>query len=146
MSHRRLVRIGWREWVSLPELGILRIKAKVDTGARTCALHAFDIETFERDEKSWVRFRVLPMQRRRKGGVTVEALLVDQRWVRSSSGKKTLRPVIATTLALAGESWPIEITLVRRDLLGFRMLLGRQAIRSGFVVHPGRSFLAGNLP
>ncbi len=146
MTPPKPVRIGWREWVALPELGVPRIKAKVDTGARTCALHAFDIETFEQEGAPWVRFRVLPLQRRRQGAVTIEAPLVDQRWVRSSSGKKTLRPVIATTLTLGGRSWQIEVTLVRRDLLGFRMLLGRQAIRSGYVVHPGRSFLTGNIP
>ena len=139
-------RIGWREWVCLPELGISHIKAKVDTGARSSALHALGIMPVVRDGAPWVRFRVQPLQRSHGPSVLVEAPLVDQRWVRSSSGKRTLRPVVSTLVALNGEVWPVEVTLVRRDLMGFRMLLGRQAIRSRFLVHPGRSFLGGTPP
>lgn len=136
-------RIGWREWVSLPELGIARVKAKVDTGARSSALHALEVVPVLRDGTVWVRFRVQPLQRSPALSVMVEAPLVGKRWVRSSSGKRTLRPVVRTLVALFGKTWPVEVTLVRRDLMGFRMLLGRQAIRSRFLVHPGRSFLAG---
>lgn len=140
---RNLPVVGWREWLSLAELGIDRIKAKVDTGARTSALHAFDMETFEVEGAAWVRFRVHPIQRDRRTIVEAAAPLVDERWVRSSSGRSTLRPVIRTEVVLGDRRWPIVLTLVRRDLMGFRMLLGREAVRHHFLVDPGRSFLAG---
>ncbi len=133
--------VGWREWVGLPELGIGRIKVKVDTGARSSALHAFGIEEFQLDGEAWVRFRIHPIQRDARAEVLAQAPLVDERWVRSSSGKLTRRPVIRTLLALGQEVWSIEITLVRRDVMGFRMLLGRQALRHRFLVDPGRSYL-----
>lgn len=139
---RPLAVIGWREWVGLPELGIERIKVKADTGARSSALHAFDIERFDRAGQPWVRFKVHPEQRSSRAEVAAEAPLHDQRWVRSSSGRATFRPVIRTRIGLAGVVWPIEITLVRRDMMGFRMLLGRQALRRRFLVDAGRSFLA----
>ena len=138
---RDLAVMGWREWLSLPELGIARIKAKVDTGARTSALHAFDLEPFDADGESWMRFRVHPIQRDRETTVTAQGRLVDEREVRSSSGKATLRPVVRTLVTLGEHRWPIELTLVRRDLMGFRMLLGRQAVRNRFLVDPGRSYL-----
>ncbi len=140
---RPLRTIGWREWLVLPDLGIKRIKAKVDTGARSSALHAFDLEEITIDGGPGVRFKVHPIQRDSDTSVTAEAQLIDQRWVRSSTGRATLRPVIRTLAVLGDELWPIEVTLVRRDLMGFRMLLGRQAIRGRFVVDPGRSFLLG---
>lgn len=135
--------VGWREWVGLPELGVDRIKAKIDTGARTSSLHAFGLERFERDGREMVRFEAHPLQRDDSVSVAVEAELVERRSVRSSTGAETVRPVIETDLKLMGERWRIELTLIRRDLMGFRMLLGRQAIRGRFVVDPGRSFLGG---
>lgn len=120
-----------------------RIKAKVDTGARTSALHAFDVETFERDGVAMARFRLHPIQRDFKVTVDCEAPLVGHRHVRSSTGGLSWRPVIRTSVALGGLEWPIELTLIRRDAMGFRMLLGRQATRGRCVVHPGRSFIAG---
>ena len=135
--------LGWREWASLPELGIDRIKVKVDTGARSSALHAFDLRRETVDGEPWIRFRVHPIQRDAKRTIEARARLVDERKVRSSSGKATLRPVIETPIVLGREAWPIEITLVRRDLMGFRMLLGRQAVRRRFLVDPGRSFRSG---
>ena len=138
---RRLV--GWREWLALPELGVERIKAKVDTGARSSALHAFDLESFERDGAPWVRFTMHPIQRQSRTAVVAEAPRLDERWVRSSSGKRTLRPVIMTPVTLGESTFPIELTLVRRDMMGFRMLLGRQAVRPLFLVDPGRSYLGG---
>lgn len=138
-------RIGWREWLGLPELGVAAIKAKVDTGARSSALHAFDIELFERDGERWVRFSIHPVQRDRHAVVAAEAPLVGERLVRPSTGKAQRRPVIRTAVTLGERSWPIEITLVRRDLMGFRMLLGREAIRRRFVVDAGRSFLIPRL-
>ena len=135
--------VGWREWVALPELAIPAIKVKVDTGARSSALHAFDIVLHDDASGAWVEFAVHPLQRDSHTTVLARAPLVDERWVRSSSGRRTFRPVIATRLILGDSTWPIELTLVRRDLMGFRMLLGREALRRRLVVDPGRSFLAG---
>lgn len=135
--------IGWREWVRLPGLGIDAIKAKVDTGARSSSLHAYDIERFRRKGVRMVRFRVHPIQRDFRTTVQAEAPLVDLRKVRSSTGVASLRPVILTEVELQGVRWEIEVTLTRRDAMGFRMLLGRQAIRGRFTVDAGRSFVAG---
>ena len=131
--------IGWREWVSLPDLGIAAIKAKVDTGARTSTLHAFDIHRFRRRGRRMVRFRVHPYQRDVETTVEAEAAVLERRTVRSSSGHEQERIVIGTVLELGGVRWPIELTLTSRDSMGFRMLLGRQAIRPHYTVDPGRS-------
>lgn len=135
--------IGWREWLSLPALQVAHIKAKVDTGARSSALHAFDIAPFHRGGTRMVRFRVHPLQGDARTVVTAEAELIDTRAVRSSSGEQEVRPVIHTTARILDREWPIELTLTRRDQMGFRMLLGRQALRRRFLVDTGRSFLAG---
>lgn len=141
----RLPVIGWREWVALPGLGVPHIKAKVDTGARTSALHAFALERFTREGRPMVRFEAHPLQRDDSVSIPVEAELVDRRTVRSSTGDETLRPVIETAVELMGERWTMELNLVRRDPMGFRMLLGRQAVRGRFLVDPGRSYLGGKL-
>jgi hypothetical protein len=141
VRHRDRKIIGWREWIALPELGIEAIKVKTDTGARTSALHAYDVEI----EGDRVRFKVNPMQRDTKRVVSCSALLIDKREVRSSTGRVTRRPVIQTRLSLMGKSWPIELTLVPRDRMGFRMLLGRQAIRGRYIVDPGRSYLSDGI-
>ncbi|HVA51349.1 MAG TPA: RimK/LysX family protein [Pirellulales bacterium] len=138
--------IGWREWLALPDLGIRAVKAKVDTGARSSALHAFDIELFERDGRPMVRFRVHPWQGDQTETVAAEAPLAGERLVRNSGGIETVRPAIVTDLELAGRRWPIELTLTARDAMGFRMLLGREAVRQRFLVHPGRSYLTGKRP
>jgi hypothetical protein len=135
--------VGWREWVALPDWGVPAIKAKIDTGARTSALHAFDIDTFERDGSTWARFLIHPWQDSGSDEIAVEAPLMDRRTVRSSSGASRLRPVVTTTIQLAGTLVPIEVTLTRRDEMGFRMLIGRQALRRRFLVDPGRSYLGG---
>ena len=140
---RPKIAVGWREWVALPDWGIGHIKAKIDTGARTSALHAFDIETFERDGERWARFAVHPWQESSGDEVIVESRLADHREVRSSSGQAGARPVMQTTLAMAGLEVPIEVTLTRRDEMGFRMLIGRQALRRSFLVDPARSYLGG---
>lgn len=135
--------IGWREWVALPDLGVEAIKAKVDTGARTSAIHAFSMSRFQRDGRDWVRFTVHPRQRDAHTSVEVEVPIAGQRVVRNTSGRQERRLYIVTQVSLLGRSWPIELTLARRDEMGFRMLLGRSAIRRRFVIDPGRSFVAG---
>jgi hypothetical protein len=140
-SHEQLSIIGWREKVALPELGIREIKAKIDTGARSSALHAFDIEIIKRGGKQIVRFSVHPYQRDNRHTVTAEAELLDRRQVRNSGGQTQIRPVIQTIVELGGDRWSIELTLTNRDVMGFRMLLGRQAIRQRFLVDASRSFL-----
>ncbi len=134
--------IGWREWVGLPDLGIAEIKVKVDTGARSSALHAFAVEPFPRRGRPMVRFRVHPYQRDTVTTIAAEAELIGQRSVRSSSGQLEVRPVIRTRIKLLEREWVIELTLTNRDPMGFRMLLGREALRGRFLVDPGRSFLA----
>ncbi|REJ70085.1 MAG: ATP-dependent zinc protease [Planctomycetota bacterium] len=135
--------IGWREWIALPNLGIKQIKAKVDTGARSSALHAVDLETFKRHGRDFVRFKVHPEQRNSKRTVIAEAEVLEYRKVKSSGGHQTRRPVILTSVSALGQTWEVELTLVSRDEMGFRMLLGREAIRRRMIVDPGRSFLNG---
>ncbi len=138
--------IGWREWVTLSDLGIEKIKAKIDTGARSSSLHAFDVKTLERDGQVFVRFKVHPIQRSTKETVEVEAPVLEFRKVRSSSGHVHLRPVIVTTVEVLGQSWPIELTLANRDAMGFRMLLGREAIRGRMLVDARVSYYGGKPP
>ena len=138
--------IGWREWVGLPELGIKTIKVKVDTGARSSSLHAFGVQEFRRDNVTWVRFQIHPVQRKNDPAVTAEAPVFAFRSVRSSSGKAAIRPVIITSVVLLGVTWPIELTLANRDEMGFRMLLGREAFRQRFLVDAGKSYYGGRPP
>jgi hypothetical protein len=135
--------IGWREWIALPDLSIAAVKAKVDTGARSSSLHAFDVEEFHRGGKAYIRFRVHPLQRNSRAFVQSEAELVEYRRVKSSGGHETLRPVIVTSVELLGQKWVIELTLASRDTMGFRMLLGRQAVEHRFLVDAGGSFQGG---
>lgn len=122
-------------------MGISGIKAKIDTGARSSALHAFDIKVFTRDTHEMVRFKVHPYQRNTKETVIAEAELLEHRTVRSSTGHHQVRPVIETIVELGGQQWTIELTLTNRDVMGFRMLLGRQAVRQRFLVDSGQSFV-----
>ena len=135
--------VGWREWVRLPDLGDFSVKAKVDTGARTSAIHAFDIESFVRDGQEWVTFELHPVQHRRNPKVAVEAVIKEHRRVRSSNGTTELRPVISTTLVVGGTVFSADLTLTNRDEMGFRMLLGRSALKRRFLVDPSRSFHRG---
>ena len=137
---------GWREWVSLPDDGVPWIKAKLDTGARTSSLHAFDLVEFERDGRAWVRFTVRPWQESDADEVVVERPVHDRRHVRSSSGHVQERIVVRMPLQLMGRVIRAEFTLSNRDAMGFRMLVGRQALRRGFLVAAGESFLGGRPP
>ncbi len=140
-QHQQLPIIGWREWLDLPELGIKQIKAKIDTGARSSALHAFEVHPFQQQGEEWVRFKVHPYQRDSHSTVIAQAKLIEHRHVRNSGGHAQLRPVIQTMINLGQEHWPIELTLTNRDVMGFRMLLGRQAIRHRFWVDPAHSYV-----
>ncbi|NQV29418.1 MAG: ATP-dependent zinc protease [Candidatus Marinimicrobia bacterium] len=135
--------IGWREWVCLPDMGIISIKVKVDTGARSSSLHVFELKQFQKDGESWVRFKVHPVQKKATPTLECEAKLLEYRSIRSSSGKASIRPVILTNLMILGETYPVELTLASRDEMGFRMLLGREAFRGRFLVDAGRSYYGG---
>lgn len=132
--------IGWREWIALPDLGIEKIKVKIDTGARSSVLHTEELSFFKAKGQKKVRFAIYPIQRNNRKKIIAEAHFLGFRYVRSSSGHEETRPVIQTNLEINGLSWPIEITLTNRDIMGFRMLLGRKALK-GFVILPNRSFL-----
>ncbi len=138
--------IGWREWIAVPTWGIEAIKAKVDTGARTSALHVVDAENFDRDGQRWVRFGITPWQANDHVVQVVEAPRIDHRTITSSSGTKSHRPVVAAELVVAGRRLNAEITLTDRSGMGFRMLLGREALKQGFVVDSAASYLGGRPP
>ena len=135
--------IGWREWLALPELGIQAIKAKIDTGARTSALHTFGLEPFEKDGVLLVKFRMHPLQRRKDVEIKCIANVIDRRRVTSSDGQSEMRYVITTSIFLGGYSWPVELTLTDRKSMRFRMLLGRAAISDHLMVDPAKSYLCG---
>lgn len=137
---------GWREWVSLPSAGVPWIKAKLDTGARSSSLHAFDLEVVTDGDVERVRFWVRPWQESADGAVQVECEIHDRRRVRSSSGHTEERIVVILDIRMLGRTVPAEVTLTNRDAMGFRMLIGRQALRRRFIVDPARSFLGGRAP
>lgn len=135
--------VGWREWVSLPTLGITRIKAKLDTGARTSALHALSTERYTERGAPYVRLHVQPRQRDDGRVLVVETAIIDERTVSDSSGHRERRIVIASDLTLGGARWPIEVTITNRDSLRFRMLLGRSAMHGHLIIDPDRSYVLG---
>ncbi len=136
--------LGWREWVALPELGIPAIKAKIDTGARTSALHAFRIEPFVRDNLDHVRFWLHPLRNKRQIELICEAPVIQKRQVKDSGGHSEERFVIESTVCIGINTWNIELTLTSREDMMFRMLLGRSAITNGKLkVDPSASYVHG---
>ena len=135
--------LGWREWVGFPDLGIVQIKAKVDSGARTSCLHAFRVEQFEREGRDWVSFDIHPQQGNTDEVITCEAPVLDKRAVRDSGGHEEIRYVIETTIRIGERSHTAEVTLTDRDTMKFRVLLGRSMFRGEYLVDASRSYLCG---
>jgi hypothetical protein len=138
--------LGWREWVGLPELGLSAVKAKVDTGARTSTLHAFELHTFSEGGVDRVNFKIHPVQRDSEKVVDCVADIIDERFVTDSGGHREQRLIISSLLTIGPWSWPIEMTLTSRDNMMFRMLLGRTAIKGLATVDPNRSYTTGKKP
>lgn len=133
--------IGWREWVAFGDLGVERIKAKIDTGARTSAIHAFDIREVLRDGVPHVEFCLHPLQRRRHPQIECCEPIFDQRYVRSSSGEQRYRYIIRTRLRIGRRLRLIELSLAKRDMMGFRLLIGRSALPRNLLIDPNKSYL-----
>lgn len=138
--------IGWREWVRLDSLNLPPLKAKIDTGARTSALHAFKLDTFSRGGSRWVRFGLHPQQRNRQAVEIREAPIIDRRTIADSGGHRQLRYIIQSDVTLGHDTWPIELSLTRRDTMRFRLLLGRTALEDRFMIDPSRSYCIGKKP
>jgi ribosomal protein S6--L-glutamate ligase len=135
--------VGSREYCSLPDLGIVLIKAKVDSGAKTTALHADNVEVFQKDNEDWVRFSLQPFKSNDKIINQCEARLIDNRIIKSSNGQKENRFVIKTTIVLSDQNWEIEVTLTNRNFMGFRMLLGREAMAGKILIDPEKRYILG---
>ena len=137
--------VGSEEWVSLSELSIPYVKARVDSGAKTSSLHAINIQPFQKDNETWVNFDVFPIQNDGKRKISCKALVIDKRVVKSSSGNREHRYVVRTAISLNDETWDVELTLTNRDSMGYRMLLGREAMIGRIIVDPSERFLAGSV-
>lgn len=135
--------LGWREWLSLPVLKIPAIKAKIDTGARTSALHAFRLETYRANGLDMVKFDIHPLQKRTDIVLTCSAEIIDYRRVSDSGGHHEMRYVIKTPVSIGEAVWEIEITLTDRDTMQFRMLLGRTGLKGEALIDPEASYLTG---
>ena len=142
-SHSEKVTVGWREWVRVPDLGLPDMRAKIDTGAKTSAIHAFEVTPFEKDGEKWVRFRIRPRKSSPELEQTCEAKVIDQRIVKSSTGEKENRYVISQKLCMGPWHWETEMTLTDRDTMAFLMLIGRRALAGRFLVDSAASFLLG---
>ncbi len=143
MKKQKKTQVGWREWIGFPELGVDRIKAKLDTGARTSVIHAFRIRKVDDEDEPRVEFYLHPVQRQRNPEYRCIAQIIDERTVKSSNGESETRYLIITPMRMGEHIWPVELTLSDRDQMGFRMLVGRSAIRGRCIVDPGSSFLLG---
>lgn len=137
--------VGSEEWCTFPSLNIPAIKARVDSGAKTSSMHAFNIQSFKRNGESWVSFEIHPIQNDRKTTVRCESPVVDRRYVKSSSGTREKRFVISAPLQMGGDVWEVELTLSNRDSMGYRMLLGREAMSGRMLVDPSASFCLGDM-
>lgn len=143
MEKKRKRAAGWREWVSLPSIGVGSIKAKLDTGARTSALHAFNIETYWSNGELWARFFVHPYQENDAKEIACDARIEDIRIVSNPGGRRQRRLVIRTDIRLGDQTWPIDLSLTDRDEMGFRLLIGRTAMHGNLIVDPDHSYLLG---
>ncbi len=141
-NEKKLI-VGWREWISLPDLGIKSIKAKMDTGARTSALHTYFIEPVDSSDRPMVRFGVHPRQKSDKKGIICTADIIDQRRIVDSGGHPELRYIIRTSLMAAGRMWPIDLSLTNREQMRFRLLIGRSALSDKLIIDPQFSFTLG---
>ncbi|MBT8446410.1 MAG: ATP-dependent zinc protease [Gammaproteobacteria bacterium] len=141
-----MITVGWREWVALPDLAIPAIKAKIDTGARTSALHAFAVDRYTERGAPWVHLRIHPRQRNLDAVIKTDVPIIDERVVSDSGGHREKRIVVASALLLGGRSWPIELTVTGRDRMLFRLLIGRTAMAGRMLVDPRRSYLTGKPP
>lgn len=137
------LKVGWREWISLPELQIQSIKAKFDTGARTSVLHTYFIEPLLNSDRPQVRFGVHPLQRTEKKEVVCTADVIDRRRIVDSGGHPEMRYIIRTAVLIGGKNWPIDLSLTNREQMRFRLLIGRSAISGKLVIDPQRSFTLG---
>lgn len=144
-NNNPLIHLGWREWLALPDLGLPAIKAKVDTGAKTSALHAFYSEAYEEGGIQMVKFGIHPIQRKLDLEIVCHAPIKDYRQISDSGGHKEMRYVIESNIVIGGYQWPIDLTLTNRDTMRFRMLLGRRAMEQRVIVEPGSSYLNGKL-
>ncbi len=142
-KRKSITEIGWRERVFLPDFGVPGIKTKIDTGATMSAIHAFRPRYSKRDDGEWVSFEIHPHRRTRDDAERVSAKVETYRYIRSSNGKREIRPVIKVKMSLAGKTWTAEMTLTNRSQMSYRMILGRQAMRNRFMVDPGKSYVFG---
>ncbi|MFT6371365.1 MAG: hypothetical protein ACJAZT_000092 [Gammaproteobacteria bacterium] len=140
-----IIILGWREWISLPQLNLPAVKAKIDTGAKTSALHAFYVKPYQKESVDMVKFLIHPIQANANFPVECHAAVIDQRKIADSGGHKEMRYVIESMITIGDRSWPIELSLTNRDTMRFRMLLGRRAMGSSALVEPGASYLHGKL-
>ncbi|MBP9722186.1 MAG: ATP-dependent zinc protease [Gammaproteobacteria bacterium] len=143
MENKQKIFIGWKEWCALPDLNIMYIRAKIDTGAKTSSLHAYDIHEFYKRNQKYVSFNIHPIQNNEKISIPTTAKIIDERYIMSSNGHKELRYVIATNLILGSKKFLIQLTLSNRDPLRYRMLLGRDALTNNFIIDPGKSHCLG---
>lgn len=138
--------IGWREWLELPDFELGKIKAKIDTGARSSSIHAFDIEPFEHHGEHWVNFKIHPLQHSDDKVVNCSAKVKDYRSVTDSGGHKTMRYIIETSFQIGGDVFSAELSLFNRSNMLFRMLVGRTALRGRYRVDPSRSYCLSTAP